>query len=320
MKDQFGRTIEYLRISVTQKCSLNCIYCNPDSASAKKEDCESLTPEDFHTVVRIMADLGIRKVRLTGGEPLLRKDICEIISAISSIDQIVDLSLTTNGQNLEKMAVSLKKAGLKRINISLDSLDAGNYAFITGGGSLEKVMRGIDAAIAAGLNPVKINVVPVKGVNDREIDGLIRLAIEKPVEVRFIELMPVGAFGENNRDKIVYHSEIIRDHPELIKADPAAGTSGPAELYTIEGAKGRIGLISPMSHRFCGSCNRIRLTCDGKLKPCLGDNREVDILKMLRENPADLPERIRETIFNKPRGHHFNEGFSSSRNMNHIGG
>ena len=316
MMDKQGRTIEYLRISVTQKCDLNCIYCRPDLGETPW--CDSLSAEDFTKIVKSMAQLGIKKVRLTGGEPFLRKDICDIVSGISSIEGIFDLSATTNGLQLAVLAVPLKEAGLNRVNISLDSLNKKRFSYITGGGNLEDVLAGIDAAVRAGLNPVKINVVLIKGVNDGEIDDFIQMTKENPIEVRFIELMPIGGFGEKNRDKIVYNSDILRSHPQM---QPILQTPpGPAILYRIDGYSGKIGLISPMSHQFCNCCNRIRLTCDGKLRPCLGDNGEVDLMKALREQPEELDGLIARTIFNKPEGHHFNREFHSEKGMSQIGG
>jgi GTP 3',8-cyclase len=316
MKDKYGRQIEYLRVSVTQRCNLKCIYCKPDNNT--EESCTRLSPQEFGIIVEAMAALGIRKVRLTGGEPLTRPDICEIVAAVSQINGIEDLSMTTNGLFLGKMAKKLKTAGLKRVNISLDSLDSSRFQFITGGGSLEDTISGIDAAIEAGLNPVKVNVVLIKGINDSEIEDFFELARNRDLDVRFIELMPVGDFGEKGKDKVIYNTDIISAHPELIPCK--SNEAGPAENFTIEGFKGRIGFISPMSHKFCNCCNRIRLTCDGRIKPCLGDNGEVDIVKVLRENPLELKEYIKSTIFNKPEGHNFDAGFSSKRNMSAIGG
>ena len=219
MKDQFGREIEYLRISITQNCNLKCIYCGMDGEKAPEECDSGLTPFEIGRITGVMADLGIKKVRITGGEPMIRPDICEIIEAISGIRGIEDISLTTNGVYLLKMAQKLRKAGLKRINISLDSLREERFRFITGGGSLRMVLDGIYQALAYGITPLKINTVLVKGINDDEIDDFISFTKDNPVEVRFIELMPIGRFGEQNADKIICNKDILSSHPELIRTE-----------------------------------------------------------------------------------------------------
>jgi GTP 3',8-cyclase len=227
--------------------------------------------------------------------------------------------MTTNGLHLAKMAEELKKSGLKRVNISLDSLKSEKFAYITGGGKLEGVLEGIKRAVEVGLTPVKVNTVLIKGINDDEIEDLIALARDNPIEVRFIELMPIGSFGEQNMDKIIYNDEIIATHPELVRCSDD-NDSEPSRYYTVNGYQGRIGFISPMSHKFCNSCNRIRLTCDGKIKPCLGNNREMDMMKVLRGNRDELDEVVRKVIYEKPQGHHFGKRFKSNRKMNMIGG
>ncbi|MFZ5986233.1 MAG: GTP 3',8-cyclase MoaA [Bacillota bacterium] len=333
MKDRFQRQIEYLRVSVTQNCNLKCVYCKPDNDMAELDrkmagicsktsgdnDCTPLTSEEFEKVIRIMVDLGITRVRITGGEPLTRGDICDIVERISAIPGLDDLSMTTNGISLNRFAKSLKQSGLRRLNISLDSLQRERFRYITGGGNLDSVLKGIEKALDAGLSPIKINTVLVKGLNDNEIDDFMSLAKDKPLEVRFIELMPIGCFGEKNADKIVYNSGIIGSHPELMPVERVY-SNHPAEYYSIEGYKGKIGFISPMSHKFCHFCNRVRLTCDGKIKPCLGDNGEVSIVDILRSNPDSLRDAIAKAIYDKPEGHSFGRVFNSVRNMSMIGG
>ncbi|MBF7096969.1 GTP 3',8-cyclase MoaA [Alkalibacter mobilis] len=319
MIDVYGRTIEYLRISVTERCNLKCMYCDPDGENCIRQEERKLTPEQIEQITRSMARIGIKKVRVTGGEPLVRDDICDIVSRIAAIDGIQDVSMTTNGINLGKYAKDLKKAGLKRINISLDSLNEDRFKRITGGGVLQKTLNGIDKAIEAGLSPIKINTVLIKGVNDDEIDDFIELTKSKPLECRFIELMPIGDFGEKNSDKIVVNQDIISARPKLQyleKTDKGA----PAEYYKIPGYLGKVGFISPMSHKFCGDCNRIRLTSDGKIRPCLGNNGEIDIMDTLKNDPDSLDKLIEDIVYNKPGGHHFGEKYSSSRSMNRIGG
>jgi len=321
MIDNYGRNIEYVRISVTGSCNLNCIYCRPDVTT----DCvcpngdTGMTAKEYGAVASILGTMGIKKVRITGGEPLLRNDLCEIIKNIARVEGIQEIAMTTNAITLANNASKLKSAGLSRVNISLDSLNPDKFEKITGGGDLSKVLEGINTAIEVGLLPVKINVVLIKGVNDDEIDSLINFTKDKPVIVRFIELMPIGKFGEDNRDKIIPSSSIVEARPWLQEVTTYADSS-PATYYSIDGGQGLVGFISPMSHRFCNSCNRIRLTCDGKLKPCLGNNYEVDLLDLLRSNSTKLESVIRETIYNKPEGHNFNHKFQSSRDMSKIGG
>ncbi len=319
MRDRFGREIEYLRLSVTQKCNLNCIYCRPLEEVSGVKPCKELTADEMERIVVSMAKLGVKKVRITGGEPLIREDVCEIISRISNIPQIEALSMTTNGIHLEDRAEALKQAGLKSINISLDSLQSSRFEYITGGGRLPATLRGIEKAVNVGLDPVKINMLLIKGINEDEVGEFFHLAKDYPVEVRFIELMPIGSFGELNRNKIVSNTDIIAVHPEL-QAVTESLQNGPAKIFTIPGYKGKIGFISAMSHSFCESCNRIRLTCDGKIKPCLGSNGEFDITGILRDSPEKLDEIIEKIIFNKPKGHNFQEAFLSERGMDQIGG
>ncbi|MCX7708345.1 MAG: GTP 3',8-cyclase MoaA [Clostridia bacterium] len=319
MRDRFGREIEYLRISITHNCNLKCIYCAPGGDHCADSCSNTLSPADFERVVRSMAKVGIRKVRITGGEPLVRTDVCEIIERISHIEGIQDISMTTNGIRLDKMAVQLKAAGLKRLNISLDSLKEDRFRYITGGGRLQSTLKGIEKSLSLGLQPIKINTVLMKGVNEDEIDAFIQLAKESPLDVRFIELMPIGKYGEENSDKIVYNSDIISARPQLVFVNESF-QGQPARYYKAEGFKGRIGFISPVSHQFCSCCNRIRLTCDGKLKPCLGNNGEVDLMDILKSDSDELDAFIRQAIFEKPASHNFGSSFSSVRNMSRIGG
>ena len=323
MRDSCGRNIDYLRISVTDRCNLHCIYCStgltevfPPGSPA--DDPRYLSAAEIGRVTAAMAGLGIRKVRLTGGEPLLRPDLAQIIAAVAQVPGIADIAMTSNGIGLAERAQPLKAAGLQRVNISLDSLDNGKFATITGGGKLAPVLKGIKAAVAAGLEPVKINVVLMKGINDDEIDQFIELTRENPVEVRFIELMPIGRFGGDHPERLLSNTAILDCRPWLkeLSGDP----NQTARRYAVPGYRGRIGLISPISRQFCTGCNRIRLTCDGKLKPCLGDNAELDIAAALRHESDRLAGLIRKAILEKPAGHHFERGFASKRSMAAIGG
>ncbi|SHE46109.1 GTP 3',8-cyclase MoaA [Alkalibacter saccharofermentans] len=319
MKDRYGRKIEYLRISVTQNCNLKCIYCDPEGDNCKEDMDNNLSPVEIESIVRSMAKIGIKKVRITGGEPLVRSDIVEIVKRVSSVKGIEDVSMTTNGISLHRYARQLKDGGLKRLNVSIDSLKEEKFRMITGGGDLKKTLEGIDMALDVGLMPIKINTVLIRGVNDDEIDDFINLSKDRPIESRFIELMPIGDFGEKNADKIVFNADVINERPYL-KYLKRSDKGAPAQYYTVEGYQGKVGFISPMSHKFCSDCNRIRLTSDGRIRPCLGDNGEVDIMEMLRKNPGDLDKLIHEIVYNKPIGHHFGEDYSSSRKMSRIGG
>jgi cyclic pyranopterin phosphate synthase len=319
MRDKLGREIEYLRISVTQNCNLRCLYCVPEANECIENYIKELTLQEINTLVKVMAQLGIKKVRITGGEPLLRPDICDIIKIVSNIPEIKDLSVTTNGILLPKYAESLKAAGLTRVNISLDSLKPDKFKYITRGGDIHKVLSGINKALELGITPVKINVVLVKGINDDEINDFIQLTKDNDLDIRFIELMPIGIWGEENSNKIIYNSDIIKSHPELIKCSESEH-SDVALYYNLKGYKGKIGFISAMSHKFCNCCNRIRLTYDGKIKSCLGSNEETNIIKVLRNKPEDLKALLEKTIYEKPEGHCFHTGYSSNREMNKIGG
>ncbi len=319
MIDQYGRNIEYLRLSLTENCNLKCIYCNPDGTLCSPMDTKQISVEEIVKTVRAMVRVGIRKVRITGGEPTVRPDLIEIVRQIAALPGVEDLSMTTNGLRLSALADELKEAGLQRLNISLDSLDPNKFESITGGGKLESVLAGIDHALAIGLQPIKINTVLIRGINDDEIDGLIELAKDRPIDIRFIELMPIGRFGESNHENILTSDEVLAKHPQLkpLKRDDQGA---PAVYYGIEGYCGRIGFISPISHEFCGDCNRIRVTADGKVRPCLGHNGEVDIKPFFSLPEDAFDAAIADIIFRKPRGHHFNTEFNSKRNMNRIGG
>ena len=351
MRDSHGRNIEYLRLSLTDRCNLRCTYCR-DASTTPSED--KLSGERIERITRCITPLGITKVRLTGGEPLLRRDLEDCISIISANKSVIDLCMTTNAHGLARRAAALKKAGLMRINVSLDSLQKERFAKITGGGDVFQVLEGIDAALDAGLFPVKLNCVVVKGKNDDEIDSFIALARAKPLHVRFIELMPMG--GVQNGGLRVANDSLLSRFPELVPVPAASavqsgaeagaqhgedlaergtnsvvergtnsvaqrGTNSVALEYSAPGFRGTVGLISPVTRPFCNACNRVRITHDGKLRPCLGDNAEVDLLPVLAKNDdAALRAAIEQTIFNKPKGHRFNEGFVSQRHMNRIGG
>jgi GTP 3',8-cyclase len=315
MIDHYGRNIDYLRLSVTERCTLRCVYCRVDEGICPKA--EELSCADFIRIARACAQLGIKRIRVTGGEPLLRKDILEIVSGLAQMEELVDLTMTSNGQMLSEQAQGLKQAGLKRINISLDSLKEDRFKQMTGG-DLKKVLEGIDTAVHVGLLPVKINVVLVRGVNDDEVDDFIALTKTNPIEVRLIEMMPLGVLGQDEGLRI-YNNDLIAARPYL-KPLPPSYSGQPSRDYQIDGYQGRVGFISPISHRFCADCNRIRVMSDGMLRPCLGRNAEISLKDALQTGDAQLVETIRMAIYNKPQGHAFEKGFTSAKTMARIGG
>ena len=309
-KDSFNRQIDYLRISITDQCNLKCIYCMPEKGLKHFDRSEILTSEEIIRIVRIACKYGVRKIRLTGGEPLLRNDIIPLISGIKSTG-IQDLSITTNGQRLAGMARALKQAGLDRVNISLDTLIAERYRDITRGGEIHHVWDAIAEAERAGLSPVKINVVPVRGVNDDELVKFAALTLYKDVHIRFIEFMPVGNSGVWKPDAYLSKDEImerVASVGKLVRLPFKGG--GPSRNYRVEGAQGMIGFISPISDCFCGSCNRLRLTAVGKIRPCLFSELSVDIKTPLRNgvSDAELEDLYRNAVLSKPARHNLHEG------------
>ncbi|MBP2636321.1 MAG: moaA 3 [Firmicutes bacterium] len=326
MFDNFARNIEYLRVSVTNKCNLRCKYCMPEEGIADIGHENILSIEEIGRLVRIGARLGIRKVRLTGGEPLVRKNIATLIADIAAIPKISDISITTNGMLFADMAEDLKKAGLKRVNFSLDSLDPDRFKYITSRGILKNVIRSISKAMELDMGPVKINMVVMKGANDHEILDFVELAKKMPLNVRFIEFMPVGDLPFYKTDRVVtVHDirKIIEQKYELTKNVTIQG-NGPAKSYQIRGGLGTIGFISAMSDHFCGECNRIRMTADGKLRSCLFSNNELNMKLALKNNASDdkIAEIFTKAIKEKPNRHHMNEGWGADnkRKMYQIGG
>jgi len=325
LTDSFNRQIDYLRISITDKCNLKCIYCMPEKALKRFDQSDILTTDEVLRIVLIAAKYGVRKVRLTGGEPLLRKDILPLISGIKGAG-IRDLSITTNGQRLADMAQALKQAGLDRVNISLDTLIADRYRKITRGGELDRVWEGIKASERAGLSPVKINMVPVRGVNDDEVSRFAALTMYKDIHIRFIEFMPIGNNGSWQPDSYLSKDEImgrVAIDGKLIQLPFKGG--GPSRNYRIEGTQGMIGFISPISDCFCGSCNRLRLTAIGKLRPCLFSESTTDLRAPLRNGASDdeLESLYRSAVLSKPARHALHEGsllHPSLSPMSQIGG
>lgn len=315
MLDWMGRELNYLRLSLTERCNLKCIYCRDEKEYCKGK--HELTISELTCLMNIFVKLGVTKVRLTGGEPLARKDLEQIVAMTASFPQIQDLCMTTNAQGLANRIAGLHHAGLKRVNISLDSLDEDRYRRMTRGGSLKSALDGIYAAMDLDMQ-VKINTVLVRGENDCEIDTFLALAKELPLDIRFIELMPFSTLGAAESQRVL-GTEILEKHPEL---NPIKGRSEsqPSEDYQAKGFQGRVGFINPVSHKFCSRCNRIRLTSDGKLRMCLGNDFETDLRPYLNEHREQLFDIIRNAIYNKPEKHSFEEAYRANRAMNQIGG
>lgn len=324
MKDRFGREINYIRVSVTDRCNFRCIYCMPEEGILPKDCGDILRFEEIARFLKAIAPLGISAVRITGGEPLVRKGIVDFIKMLRAIPEIRDISMTTNGSLLAGIAEELKKAGLDRVNISLDSLNPEKFQRMTRVGNLKDVLDGIRAALENDLSPVKINCVVVKGFNDDEVADFARLTTDNPLTVRFIELMPVGEAARGKMETVSQDriTRFLGMKLEPVKYEEKG--EGPAVYFKIPGAKGYVGFISPISHHFCARCNRVRLTADGKLKPCLDSEDEVDIKMLLRESASD--EKLRqvfiEALAKKPAGHKMNvvPFERTKRNMCQIGG
>lgn len=305
MHDALGRKINYLRLSVTDRCNLRCSYCMPSEGIAKVGCGQILRLEEFYRIVEVATSLGISKVRITGGEPLVRKGVIGLIEKISQLDAIDEVTLTSNGLLLENCVHELKAAGVQKVNISLDSLQPETYRDITRGGDLQKVMRGLDAAEAVGLK-IKLNMVIMRGINDMEILPFAALSQRKDWSVRFIEYMPTIK-EPNWREKIITSKELLAQLETKFKlqALESSQASGPAKMFRIEGAPGTVGVISPMSEHFCHSCNRIRVTSRGFAKSCLFNNEEIDLRPGLESSgSAKLTETLRQVICNKPEKQH----------------
>lgn len=310
MVDGFGRRIEYLRISVTDKCNLRCVYCMPlEGLDWLKRDA-LLSYEEIAEVVRVMAPLGLRRVRLTGGEPLVRRDLADLVGMIRAVPGIDDISLSTNAVLLADQAEALRDAGLDRVNVSLDSLRPERVdAIARRPGSYGRIMEGLRAAEEMGFAPLKINVVLIGGSNDDEIGDFAEITRERPWHVRFIEVMPTGSNLDLSRDNYISCAEALRRIRRLGELEPAEGPTGngPATYYRFPGAAGSIGVITPMSHNFCDRCNRMRLTADGQLRPCLFGDLQTDLRTPLRAGEP-LEPHIRETLRVKPERHELVQG------------
>jgi GTP 3',8-cyclase len=320
--DRFGRHLQYLRISLTDRCNMRCVYCMPQDV-VFRPTAEMMTDEEVLALTQVFSNVGFTKIRLTGGEPTVRPNLVGLVKEISQMPGITSLTMTTNGARLEKLAEPLKQAGLQRVNISLDSLNSEHFHRLTHSGNLEVVWRGIQAAEAAGLTPIKLNTVVVRGWNDEDVFELARLTLEHDWQVRFIELMPFAgpkAFQLNQR---VTEEELKQKISPALGGMTEESLDGEARIYRLEGARGRLGFISSISHPFCADCTRARLTADGKLRLCLLRDQEIDLLSSLRAgaNLEDLRQRIVEGLWLKPWGHGLAEGVTpEDRSMNEIGG
>jgi cyclic pyranopterin phosphate synthase len=308
--DKFGRTVNYVRISVTDRCDFRCVYCMDEEMDFMPR-AQLLTLEELATISQAFVELGVDKIRITGGEPLIRRNITRLFKDIGKLPGLRELVTTTNGSQLPKLAPQLKDAGVKRINISLDSLDAEKFKRITRTGKLEDVLAGIQAAIDTGFERIKLNTVILKNRNDDEVIDLVQFAIDKNIDISFIEEMPLGIIGDHDRAELYYSSDQIRDDIEKIMTliPTTESTGGPAKYYRIPDTDTRVGFISPHSHNFCGDCNRVRLTCEGKLLLCLGQEHSVDLRHVIRGYPDDmdrLKQAIRDSMTIKPKGHDFN--------------
>lgn len=318
MKDSFGRNINYLRISVTDLCNLRCKYCMPEKGICKVEHKDVLSLEEIYEVAKVFVSLGVNKIRLTGGEPLTRKGIVGLVEKLGKLDGIKDLAMTTNGILLKKYAKELKSAGLNRVNVSLDTLDEEKYSHITRGGKIKGVLEGIEAAKSVGLTPIKINTVLIGGFNVNEIKDFVNLTKTEEIDVRFIELMPVGEASKWAEENFV-SNEVILDKVNALEKVERLDPSSPAVYYKLPGAKGRVGIINPISCKFCDYCNRVRLTSRGKLKLCLHSNEEIDLKDKLRQG-EDIEKIILSSIKEKPESHHLEDGQYITDSMYQIGG
>ncbi len=310
MRDQFGRRIEYLRISVTDKCNLRCVYCMPLRGLPWLKRSELLSYEEIRDIIAVMAPMGLRRVRITGGEPLVRRDVTRLVEMLAAIPGIEDLALSTNAVLLGEMADELRDAGLNRVNISLDSLRPDRVnAIARRPGSFRQIMQGLAAAERVGLDPIKVNVVVMRGRNDDEIADFARLTLDRPLHVRFIEVMPVGENLEVSARQYVPAPEILERVREIGEIQPGVGPlgNGPATYFRFPGGAGSVGVITPMSHNYCETCNRMRLSADGRLRPCLFGDLHVGLRDPLRAGQPIEP-LVREALHIKPERHHLVRG------------
>lgn len=324
--DQFGRTVDYIRLSITDRCDFRCVYCMSEDMTFLPRD-EVLSLEECARLVKIFVHLGVSKVRITGGEPLVRKNALWLFEEVGKLDGLKELVLTTNGSQLEKQAVALKKAGVKRINISIDSLNAERFKKITRTGDLNKVLTGLQASKDAGFDGIKINTVLMRGSNDDEAADLVQFAIDQKIDISFIEEMPLGEVDHTRESTFVSNADTLKLLQSKYSLLPSTETTGgPARYWRVANTKTKIGFISPHSHNFCESCNRVRITCKGELYLCLGQEDKIDLMPLLREFPDDdapIITAILNSMRIKPKGHDFDLRRAQPaviRFMSHTGG
>ena len=323
--DQFGRTINYIRLSVTDRCDFRCVYCMEEEMSFVPRE-QLLSLEEMAFIGKAFTELGVSKIRITGGEPLVRQNVIKLFQDLGSLPGLRELVLTTNGSQLARLAAPLRQAGVARINISLDSLQSDKFRQITRVGELDKVLAGIQAAQEAGFR-IKLNTVILKNRNHEEITDLVRFAIDRNFDISFIEEMPLGIIGDHDRAEAYYSSDQIRTDLEKIWSliPTTESTGGPSKYFRIPETRTKVGFISPHSHNFCHDCNRVRLTCEGRLLLCLGQEHSIDLRQVIRSHPGDidiLKQAIRDSMQIKPKGHDFNlqEKPIIFRHMNVTGG
>ncbi|ORU92095.1 MAG: cyclic pyranopterin phosphate synthase [Cycloclasticus sp. symbiont of Poecilosclerida sp. N] len=307
--DKFGRQVTYVRISVTDRCDFRCVYCMSEDMEFLPRE-QVLTLEEISRLSRAFVEMGVTKIRITGGEPLVRKNVVALLAEISQLEGLDELVITTNGSQLVKLAQPLKDAGVKRINISLDSLDAGKFKKITRVGDLNVVLKGIQAAKKAGFEKIKLNAVILKNRNHDEVNDLVQYAMQEGLDISFIEEMPLGSIDSHSREEAYYSSdEIKRDiETQFELVSSTKNTGGPAKYYGVAGHENLVGFISPHSHNFCDTCNRVRVTASGLLLLCLGQEHSIDLKRVLRANPTDL-NKVKQALIGsmdiKPKGHDF---------------
>jgi cyclic pyranopterin phosphate synthase len=306
--DRFGRKVDYIRLSITDRCDFRCVYCMSEEMTFLPRD-EILTLEECARLVKVFVGLGVSKVRITGGEPLVRKNALWLFNEIGQLPGLRELVTTTNGSQLEQQADALRTAGVDRINISVDSLDAERFKCITRTGDLDKVLRGLAAAKKAGFKGIKLNTVLMHGINDDEAEDLVQFALDQEIDIAFIEEMPLGEIGHSRDSSCVSNDETLARLQKSFTLIPSTeNTGGPARYWRIPNSKTKVGFISPHSHNFCEACNRVRITCNGQLYLCLGQEDKVDLMTILREHPNDdapLRAAILQSMQIKPKGHDF---------------
>ena len=324
--DQFGRQVDYIRLSITDRCDFRCQYCMAEDMTFLSRDAV-LSLEECARIIKVFVQLGVTKVRITGGEPLVRKNALWLLEEVGQLTGLDELVITTNGSQLSKQAHALKQAGVKRINISVDSLNAERFKIITRTGDLNKVLAGIDSAIATGFEGIKLNTVLMRGMNDDEAVDLVQFAIDKHIDISFIEEMPLGDVSHDRENTFVSNTDtlnLLKSKYSLLSS--SFSTGGPAKYWRVADTQTKIGFISPHSHNFCESCNRVRITCQGELYLCLGQEDKIELMPLLRNHPNDdapLIEAIINSMKVKPKGHDFNLQRAAPavvRFMSHTGG